>query len=234
MLSGVEISDISNKRFNSLISQSLNLRSSHLCRGFPSRSILDFARNDNAIILVKIRLSVLSRLRNRQAMPLQSFSIPEYEDGEIQASRHATFVAKNPSRDAVRRHYRRAPGDRDDEDARESDESVRCAADIQRDWRARSTERRETRFWPRVRAKPTRSFVACGLDGVRSFLRLLRPPCAIFQTPAQDKSSPPHGQQTAWIIPDGLHRFWRQQDSRSSPCRDDERCRGVLSRRFPT
>jgi hypothetical protein len=34
------------ERFDSLISRSLNLRSFRLCRGFPSRSILDFARND--------------------------------------------------------------------------------------------------------------------------------------------------------------------------------------------
>src|SRR5882762_57178 len=185
-------------------------------------------------ILVKIRLSVLSRLRNRQAIALQSFSIPEYEDGEIQASKHAAFVAINPLRGAARRLYRQAPGDRDDEDARVSDGSVRCAAGIRSIWHARSTERRDTRFWPRGRAKQTRSFVACGLDVVRFFLRLLQPPCAIFQLPAQDKSSPPHGQQTAWIIRDGLHRFWRQQDSRSSLCRDDERCPGALSRRFRT
>src|SRR6185312_6733696 len=184
-------------------------------------------------ILVKIRLSVLSRLRNRQVFPLQSFSIPEYEDVEIQASKHATFVAKNPLRDAVHRHYRRAPGDRDDEDARESDGSVRCAAGIRSNWRARSTEGRGTRFWPRVREKQTRSFVACGLDVVRFFLRLLLPPCAIFQPRAQDKSSPPCGQQTGWIIRDELHRFWRQRDNRSSLCRGDERCPGALSRRSP-
>src|SRR5438067_9813182 len=46
-------------------------------------------------ILVEIRLSVLSRPRNRQATALQSFSIPQCEDGEIQASTHATFVVEN-------------------------------------------------------------------------------------------------------------------------------------------
>ena len=32
--------------FDSLTSRSLSLRPSRLCRGFPSRSILDFARDD--------------------------------------------------------------------------------------------------------------------------------------------------------------------------------------------
>src|SRR6266545_1325444 len=90
-------------------------------------------------ILVKIRLSLSSRLRNRRAMALQRFSISQCEDGEIQASKRATFVAETPLRDAVRRHYRQAPGDRDDEDARESDGSARCAVGIRSNWRARST-----------------------------------------------------------------------------------------------
>src|SRR5439155_950305 len=77
-------------------------------------------------ILVEIRLSVLSRPRNRQATALQSFSIPQCEDGEIQASTHATFVVENSLQGAAHRFYRRAPDDRDDEDARGSGESVRC------------------------------------------------------------------------------------------------------------
>ena len=36
------------ERFDSLTSRSLNLRSFRLCHGFPSRSILDFARNDKS------------------------------------------------------------------------------------------------------------------------------------------------------------------------------------------
>src|ERR1700730_2612586 len=101
-------------------------------------------------ILVEIRLSVLSRPRNRQATALQSFSISHCADDEIQASTHATFVSGNPLRAAAHRLYHRAPGDRDDEDARESDESVRCAAGIRSKWPDRSTERRDTRFWLRV------------------------------------------------------------------------------------
>src|SRR6266480_2915951 len=81
-------------------------------------------------ILVEIRLSVLSRPRNRQATALQNFSIPQCEDDEIQASMHATFVVENPLQDAAHKLYRRAPGDRDDADVRESDESVRCGACI--------------------------------------------------------------------------------------------------------
>ena len=33
-------------RFDSLTARSLSLRPSRLCRGFPSRSVLAFARND--------------------------------------------------------------------------------------------------------------------------------------------------------------------------------------------
>src|SRR4029077_20647767 len=153
-------------------------------------------------ILVKIRWSVLSRSRNRQATALQSFSIPQCGDDGIQASMRATFAAESPLRSAASRLYRQAPGDRDDEYARVSDGSVRCAAGLRSNWRARSTEPRDTRFWPRVHAEQTRSSVVGGLDVVRFFLRLHQPACAIFQPPAQDKSSPPCGQRTAWIIRD--------------------------------
>src|SRR5437667_436168 len=71
-------------------------------------------------ILVEIRLSVLSRPRNRQATALQSFSIPQCEDGEIQASTHATFVVENSLQGAAHRFYRRAPDDRDDERCRDA------------------------------------------------------------------------------------------------------------------
>src|SRR6266481_2756103 len=91
-------------------------------------------------ILIEIRLSVLSRPRNRQVTALQSFSIPECEDGEIQASTHATFVAENPLRTAAHRLYRRALRVLDVEDARESDESVRCAAGIRSTWPERLSE----------------------------------------------------------------------------------------------
>jgi hypothetical protein len=51
MSSGVETSldfrrGNDHERFDSLSSRSLSLWPSRLCRGFPSRSILDFARND--------------------------------------------------------------------------------------------------------------------------------------------------------------------------------------------
>src|SRR6266536_3745498 len=88
---------------------------SRLPQPFHSRLRCASLEMRRTFMLVKIRLSVLSRLRNRRAMALQSFSIPQCADGEIQASKHATFVAETPLRDAVRRHYRRAPGDRDEE-----------------------------------------------------------------------------------------------------------------------
>src|SRR6266853_5674952 len=43
----LKTSQYSIQRFDPLTSRSLNLRSSRLCRGFPSRSILDFARDDS-------------------------------------------------------------------------------------------------------------------------------------------------------------------------------------------
>ena len=45
----LKTSQYSIQRFDSLTSRSLNLRSSRLCRAFPSRSILDFARNDKSV-----------------------------------------------------------------------------------------------------------------------------------------------------------------------------------------
>src|SRR5438445_13587578 len=113
-------------------------------------------------ILVEIRLSVLSRPRNHQAPAPQSFSIPECEDVEIQASTHVTFVAENPLRAAAHRFYRRALRVPDDEDAHESDESVRCVACILSTWPDRSTEQRDTRCWPRVTARSSGSYVLHG------------------------------------------------------------------------
>src|SRR5262249_20718597 len=99
-------------------------------------------------ILVEIRLSLLSQSRSHQATAPQSFSIYQREDGEIRASMHATFAVENFLLGAAHRPYRRVLGDRDDEDARESDGSVHCADGIRRDWPDRSTEGRDTRFWP--------------------------------------------------------------------------------------
>src|SRR6266513_489601 len=185
-------------------------------------------------ILVEIRLSVLSRPRNHQAPALQGFSIPECEDVEIQASTHATFVAENPLRAAAHRFYRRALRVPDDEDARESDESVRCVAGIRSTWPERSTDQHDTRFWPRVHAGSSRSFAFDGPGAVRFFLLLHRLACAISLQPAQDKSFQRYARRTAWIDPDGYHHSWRRRDNHSSLCRDDERCRDALSRRFPT
>src|SRR4029453_13332301 len=185
-------------------------------------------------ILVEIRLSVLSRPRNRQATALRSFSIPQCADDEIQASTHAAFVAENPLRGAAHRLYRRALGDRDDEDARESDESVRCVTGIRSRWPNRSIERRDTRFWLPVHGEYSRSFAFDGPDVFRFFLRLHRLACAIFQQRGQDKSFPPYARRTAWLDSEGWRHPWRRQDNPSSLCRDNERCRDALSRRFPT
>jgi hypothetical protein len=76
--------------------------------------------------------------------------VPQCEDDEIRASMHATFVVENLLRGAAHRPYRRALGDQDDEDARESDGSVRCADGIRGDWPDHSIERRDTRFWLRA------------------------------------------------------------------------------------
>src|SRR5947207_8397929 len=187
-----------------------------------------------AFTLVEIRLSALSRSRNRQVTAPQRFSIPQYEDDEIQASTHATFVSENALRDAAHRLYRRAPGDRDDEDAREFDESVRCVAGIRSSLPDRLSEGRDTRFWPRVHGGSSRSFVFGGLDADRFFLRSHQLACAIFRPLTQDKSFQPYARRTAWINPDGWHHSWRRPDNHSFLCRDDERCRGALSRRFPT
>src|SRR4029450_4857992 len=184
-------------------------------------------------ILVENRLSALSRPRNRRATALQSFSIPQYEDDEIQASMRATFVAENPLRSAAHRLYRQALGDRDDEDARESGGYVRCAAGIRSSWPDHSTEQRDTQFWPRVHGGEVGSFVADGLDGARFFLRLHRSFWAIFRPPMQDKSFPPCARRTAWIDPDGWCHFWRRRDNPSSLCRGDEGGRGALFRPFP-
>src|ERR1044072_4037800 len=140
-------------------------------------------------------------------MAPRSFSIRQCEDAENQASMRAAFVSENPLQRAYRL-CRRARDDRDDEDARESDESVRCVDGIPQDWSDRSSERRDIRFWRDVHAEQMRSFVVGGLDVVRFFLRLRPPPRATFQPPAPDKSSPPCGPRIAWMIGDGLRRFW--------------------------
>src|SRR5713226_1509279 len=81
--------------------------------------------------LVRIRLSFSLRSRNREAMPLQNFSIRRCVDAEIQFSRHAIFVAENLLPSLMHRLYRRVPGDRDDEDAHESGGCVRYATGTQ-------------------------------------------------------------------------------------------------------
>ena len=45
----VKLPEGSSAGFDSLTSRSLSLRPSRPCRGFPSRSILDFARDDNEV-----------------------------------------------------------------------------------------------------------------------------------------------------------------------------------------
>src|SRR5438132_6349332 len=92
----------------------------------PARRVQVFV----ASLLAKIRLSVSSRLRNRQAMVLQNFSIRRYLDGENPISTHATFVAGNPLPSATHKLYRPAPDDRDGEDAHEPDACVRYAIGI--------------------------------------------------------------------------------------------------------
>jgi hypothetical protein len=122
------------RRFDSLTSRSLNLRSPRPCRGFPAAPFstsLRFGRNNNAIITIEIRFSVLSRSRNRQATALQKFSNLQCVDDETQASTHATFGAENFLQSVAHKFYRRARDGRDDEDAPEPDECVRCAAGIQ-------------------------------------------------------------------------------------------------------
>jgi hypothetical protein len=154
MSSGVATSLISLQGFDSLTSTLAQFpvfpSMSRLLQPLHSRVRCASLEMTKAIILVEIQLSVLSRPRNHQAMALQSFSNPQCEDDEIQASMHATFVAENPLRASAHRLYRRALGGRDDEDARESDESVRCVAGTRSNLPDCSTERRDTRFWPRV------------------------------------------------------------------------------------
>src|SRR4029453_5962130 len=82
-------------------------------------------------ILATIRLSASSRLRNRQAMALQNFSIRRCVGAEIQFSKHATSAAKNLLPRATRKLCRPKPDGRDDEDAHESGAWVRCAAGTQ-------------------------------------------------------------------------------------------------------
>src|SRR4029453_855189 len=142
-------------------------------------------------ILVEIRLSVLSRPRNRQATALQNCSIPRCEDGEIQVSMHATFVAGNLLRGAAHRLCRQAKGDRDGEDARESGGSVRCVTGTRSSWPDRLSERRDIRFWPRVHEGSSRSFAFDGPDVERFFLRSPRQFWTISRSPSQDKSFPP-------------------------------------------
>src|SRR5204863_3751227 len=104
-------------------------------------------------ILFQIRLSVLSQLRNPRAAALQSFSIRQCEDDEIQASMHATFGAENFLQTAAHTFCRQVLDGRDDEGAPESDESVRCVAGIRSRWRNRSIGQRDTQFWLGVPAR---------------------------------------------------------------------------------
>src|SRR6266487_104122 len=130
-------------------------------------------------ILVEIRLSSSSRLRNRQATVPQNFSIRRCADDERRASKHVTFVAENLLQSAAHRLYRRAPRDRDDGGVRESDGCVRYVTGIQSGWPVLPSERRDIRFSPRVHVTKPRSFVADAPDGVQFFHRLRLTVCAV-------------------------------------------------------
>src|SRR6266508_2746743 len=109
-----------------------------------------------------IRLSLLARSRNRPAMALQNFSIRGSVDGGIQFSRRATFVAGNLLRGAPHKLYRPTPGDRYDEDAPGSGESVHCATGTRSSSPDFQSAGRDIRFWPRARVMRSRSFVVDG------------------------------------------------------------------------
>jgi hypothetical protein len=185
-------------------------------------------------ILSKIRSSSLARSRNRQAMALQNFSIRRSVDGEIQFSRSATFVAGNLSPDVPHKLYRPTPGDRYDEDAPGSGESVHCATGT----RSRSPDfqsaGRDIRFLPHARAMRSRSFVVDGPDVGGFFLRLCRSVCEVSQRQARGKSSRLCARQTVSINPDGSHHFSRRQGIHLFLCRGDEQYRAALFRRFLT
>ena len=181
-----------------------------------------------------IRLSFLARSRNRQAMALQNFSIRRSVDGEIQFSRSATFVAGNLSPAAPHKLYRPTPGDRCDEDAPGSGESVHCATGTRSSSPDFQSAGRDIPFWPRDPAMRTRSFVVDGPDAGGFFLRLRPSLCAIFPRQARGKSSRLSARQTVSINPDGLHHFSRRQGIRLFLCRGDEQYRAVLFRRFLT
>src|SRR5438094_3223988 len=110
-------------------------------------------------IFVKIRRSSSLRLRNRQAMTIQGFSIRRCLDVETQVSRHATFVVENLLPCELHRLYRRALGDQGDEDAHEPGGCVRYANDTRPSSSDFPSARRNTQVYSLVRAMKTRSFV---------------------------------------------------------------------------
>src|SRR5260370_41526691 len=167
-------------------------------------------------------------------MGLQSFSIPRGRDVEIQVSKRAAFVAGNFLLNAPHRLYRQGPGDRDDEDARESDGFVRYVTGTRPSSPVPLIGRRDIRFWPDVRVMKLPSFVADGWDAVRFFLGSGPSPCVISLRRAQDRSFPRFARQIASTVLDAPRRFSRRQGSRSFLCRDDERFLAALFRQFPT
>src|SRR4029450_3564314 len=112
------------------------------------------------------------RSRNRQAIALQNFSIRRSVDGEIQFSRSATFVAGNLSSGVSRKLYRPTPGDRYDEGAPGSGESVHCATGTRSSSPDFQSAGRDIPFWPRDPTTRSRSFVVDGPDAGGFFLRL--------------------------------------------------------------
>src|SRR5439155_9549100 len=173
-------------------------------------------------ILFTIRLSVLSRSRNRLATALQSFSIHRCSDGEIQVSRRATFVARNLLPGVPHKLCRLRPDDQYDVDAPGSGGCVHCATGTRSSSPDPRSAERDTRFWPRVHLMNLRSFVVDGRDVVRSFLRSGLSVCAIFSPRARRRSSRRCARQTVWTNPDGSHHFSRRQGIRSFLCRGDE------------
>src|SRR5436190_23820673 len=82
-------------------------------------------------IFVKIRRSSSLRLRNRQAMTIQGFSIRRCLDVETQVSRHATVVVEILLPCELHSLYRRALGDEGDVDELEPRRLVGYANDTQ-------------------------------------------------------------------------------------------------------
>jgi len=162
------------------------------------------------LIFFTIRLPVLAPSRNRQAMALQNFSIRRSVDGEIQFSRSATFVAGNLSPGVPHKLYRPTPGDRYDEDAPGSGESVHCATGTRSSSPDFQSAGRDIRSWPLARVTRSRSFVVDGPDADGFFLRLCPSVCAISPRQARGKSSRLCARQTVSINPDGSYHFSRR------------------------